>query len=301
MSRGSTLEADAEVAPGVFAWGAALSVTISRTVAAMPFALLFVVVYAAFVRSEAGQQTDAAAFNAITPHYVEFGELSMTVRVLLPMAAAVSAGAAILVTLIVGRWRPALAAGIAMLMAVTLPAVLKEGLARPFHGEFVYTQNTFPSGHTTMVATAAACCICLSPRRWRPLVAIVALPLVVVAGAAQLTSYAHRFSDVIGGILMSGAILAACIARPEARRSASTWAAYTLLTLTVLGSIVLVVRWSYEDYSTAFNDAAVNLMLVLITAAAASVVMISFASASSPVVTRPRRRRRGSVAVSQLR
>lgn len=259
-----------------------ISIVASRILVAAPFVLLFVGTYVVFVLIEPGQRVDAAAFSAMTPLYEQVGGASVTLRVLLPLAATACVAAAIIAAVFRGRWREGVTAAAATAVVAVLASVLKESvLSRPYHGDFVYTENTFPSGHTAIAIVAAACCVWLFPSRRRRVTALIMLSLLgIAASVVQLTSYAHRFSDVVGGIMLSGAVVAACIAGPGVLRSRSVLAMYALLALTTAGSVGLVAAWSVNGQSAAFSDVAVALVVATVAAAVAAVMMIPLASGS---------------------
>lgn len=73
-------------------------------------------------------------------------------------------------------------------------------------------QHSFPSGHVTgsltLLGTMAVCLGAPRSGAWRAALAGLALAGVVTVALLALYSYAHTFTDVIGGSLLGGAIVA---------------------------------------------------------------------------------------------
>ncbi|GAA4836954.1 hypothetical protein GCM10023221_12790 [Luteimicrobium xylanilyticum] len=183
---------------------------------------LFVLVYLVEVCTQAGQRQDAVVFARFQA--VPFGELAGPVRDGVPMllgAATVVLGVRALMRRTV---RPVLAQAVVVVLAAVGSELLKEHLPRPYHGTFAYVENTFPSSH--MATTTALACAVLAlwgTGRWRAEGAFVVLLLTFVAGIYNVTGFAHRPSDVVGGVLVAlaleGFVLAALglgVRRPRA-------------------------------------------------------------------------------------
>lgn len=64
--------------------------------------------------------------------------------------------------------------------------------------------NSFPSGHTTAVASLAVAFVFVVPREWRPAVALIGTCLVVAVGCSVMALEWHYPSDVLGGIFVAG-------------------------------------------------------------------------------------------------
>jgi len=87
--------------------------------------------------------------------------------------------------------------------------------------------NTFPSGHTTAVASIAIAFLFVVPREWRALTALIGTVLVATVGCSVMALGWHYPSDVLGGILVASAwgfaalaALRAGEAAPPRRRAA---------------------------------------------------------------------------------
>jgi membrane-associated phospholipid phosphatase len=63
--------------------------------------------------------------------------------------------------------------------------------------------NSFPSGHTTAVASIAIAFAFVVPRDWRPAVALVGAGLVAAVGCSVMALDWHYPSDVLGGIFVA--------------------------------------------------------------------------------------------------
>ena len=77
---------------------------------------------------------------------------------------------------------------------------------------------TFPSGHATAAMSLALVAVIVSPRSWRPLVAVVAAAYAAAVGVALVLRFDHYPSDVVGGYLVAAAWAAALAAVAFRRR-----------------------------------------------------------------------------------
>ncbi|UFS96986.1 phosphatase PAP2 family protein [Nocardia huaxiensis] len=73
-----------------------------------------------------------------------------------------------------------------------------------------YTNNSFPSGHTTAAMTILFALILVVPYRWRGLAMLVVLPWAVSIGHYTLTAKWHRLSDTLAADAIALAL--ACLA-----------------------------------------------------------------------------------------
>ncbi|NUL44015.1 phosphatase PAP2 family protein [Cellulosimicrobium funkei] len=129
----------------------------------------------------------------------------------------VSLGLAIVVVVAIAlvRRRPDLAvagAGVIVLGQVITQGLKRFVLPRPELVEVTgnYTQNSFPSGHTTIAMTVLFALIIVVPYRWRGVMMFFVWPWAVGIGAYTITAKWHRFSDTLGA--MAVALLCACLA-----------------------------------------------------------------------------------------
>lgn len=105
--------------------------------------------------------------------------------------------------------------GVGVIVEQTFKAVFRrtpETLAALHDGSQIWYQHSFPSGHVTGAGTLLGMiAVCLgvgrSPAVKKLLAAIVVIGVLFVACLA-LYSRAHIFSDVIGGMVLAGTILA---------------------------------------------------------------------------------------------
>jgi len=96
----------------------------------------------------------------------------------------------------------------ALLVGLTAFAsmLMKELLPRPYFGDFAYAHNTFPSGHTAITLAAAIATIWCRPRWMSRVLVLVLGALVSFVALASVLSFAHRASDSVGGVLLTGAL-----------------------------------------------------------------------------------------------
>lgn len=167
--------------------------------------------YRFFVRTVDGQTLDALVLSQARA--MSGGRLDkVTTAVLDNLPAASIILAAIIVGLVafVGRrWTPALWAVIAAVAANLATQVLKYTVfGRPDLGVETPTNNSLPSGHTTLAASAAAAVTLAVPPRWRPLAAALGGTFAFVSGASTVVNLWHRPADVAAALLVVGAVSA---------------------------------------------------------------------------------------------
>lgn len=106
--------------------------------------------------------------------------------------------------------RPAVFAGVSILLLAALTTVTQVLVSRPDpHGAVHRLGGSFPSGHTaTVIVCSAVLVLVLWPR---PAAVLWLLPVLAgsLMGASLLVQAAHWTSDVIGGALLAGLVLAA--------------------------------------------------------------------------------------------
>jgi membrane-associated phospholipid phosphatase len=106
--------------------------------------------------------------------------------------------------------------------------LLKPALATPRGtvGGWGIGPEAFPSGHSTAAMSLALAAVLVSPRRFRPFVALAGATFAIAVGFALVAIDAHFPSDVAGGYLMAAgwcfavqaALAAAERRRPRSRR-----------------------------------------------------------------------------------
>ena len=174
------------------------------------------VVLAVLVAAHATQDLDVAARNHFRPHDV-WGTTQMRVDVVveglkpskvLPLLALVAVVACVRRR----SWRPAAYA--ALLAAVTGALTMRhqgDGRTADPHHDMTAVGGSFPSGHTVTVLICLGGAILLlqeRPRWWEwAVVGLVGMAM----GLALLLQAAHWFTDVVGGLLLGLAVLAAAV------------------------------------------------------------------------------------------
>jgi membrane-associated phospholipid phosphatase len=176
--------------------------------------------YRALVTSTAGQRLDQLAMvesMAVAPP--EASHLQHLLNVVSVPSVSVAIGA--LAAVAVRRTHPELgAAAAATVVGSSLTSqALKRWLDRPDLLGLGY-QNSFPSGHVTVVAALAAGALLVSAGRARPTVAAAGLAATAVTAVATVALGWHRPSDVVGAVGVVAAWTAAAAAWALGRSSA---------------------------------------------------------------------------------
>lgn len=126
--------------------------------------------------------------------------------VLEPLPFTLWGGLLVLVALLRGRLRVAVAVAAVLALAPFSAETLKPLLAHPH--AYVGLQDvkaaSWPSGHATAAAILALCAVLVAPRRLRPAVAMAGGAFVLATGVSLLILAWHMPSDVIGGYLLAG-------------------------------------------------------------------------------------------------
>jgi membrane-associated phospholipid phosphatase len=191
-------------------------------VCAVAFAILAVLVH----RSGSVQHFDAVLLG----HFAERGSRTDSLAagiVLLGDLGALLPLLAIACAIALKRHRPraALAAVFVVAGANLTTQLFKSLLAHPrFEALLGYEQigaNSFPSGHTTAVASIAIAFAFVVPREWRPAVALIGTGLLVAVGCSVMALDWHYPSDVLGGILVAAGWGFAALAGLRASRGGS--------------------------------------------------------------------------------
>jgi PAP2 superfamily len=132
-------------------------------------------------------------------------------------------GAAILVAVIRGRPRLALAAAAVVGGANVATQLLKKALPRPdlLGGDALGLGNTLPSGHATVAMSIALAAVLVVPRRARGAVAAAGALYAAVVGVATLTAGWHRPSDAAAAFAVVVAVAATAAAWPRPRTTSN--------------------------------------------------------------------------------
>ncbi|MFB8387042.1 phosphatase PAP2 family protein [Microbacterium sp. NPDC055910] len=162
--------------------------------------------YVLAVLTPLGQRLDASTLGSFPalrdePWMRIYGARNALMLGLVVLAALAAVGA-----LLARRFLAVAAAAICLGGTGVLAALFDIAVPRPDFGAFAYAHNTYPSGHVAVCAAGVIAIAWLNPR-WapRPVVAVLA-GVVWIEAAMSLLSFAHRGSDVLGGILLAGAV-----------------------------------------------------------------------------------------------
>jgi membrane-associated phospholipid phosphatase len=115
--------------------------------------------------------------------------------------------ALVLIALVRGRGRVALAIMVVLAGSVVMTETLKPLLAHPrpqeWLGDGQIAAASWPSGHATAAMSLALCAVMAVPARWRPAAAAAGGLFALAVSYAILVLGWHFPSDVIGGFLVS--------------------------------------------------------------------------------------------------
>lgn len=182
----------------------------ARPVLALLAALLSAAAVAALahfsVSTASGQRFDQLVLSGARADGGPISQWSVgaLASVQMPVIAGVLALAALL-TLIRRRAGFLVPLSVLVIGANLTTQALKLAVARDALGPGIeITPNSFPSGHTTLAATAAAA-VLLASGPLRPLIAILATVWCTGTGIGTVVAGWHRPSDVVGGILVVAA------------------------------------------------------------------------------------------------
>jgi membrane-associated phospholipid phosphatase len=120
--------------------------------------------------------------------------------------------------------------------------------------------NSFPSGHTTVVAAGVGALCLVSPRWMRPLVVLLGSLAVTLTGASTVVAGWHRPSDVVGAVLVTTVwtALVSLVLGREHRAVPGTWVLALVGAVAGIGALVAIgVRPSFGW--DGFTDAALVL------------------------------------------
>lgn len=198
------------------------------------YAAAFVALYLAAVCTSLGQMVDASSLGVLgwlrSDAWLAFyGGRDIVLYGVLG-AGAVAGIAAILRR----SWRPAIYAAALVGIVAVASVVLKDVLPRPYFGDFAYLENTFPSGHAAITLAASIAIIWCNPPWMSRILVLVLGALVAFVALGSVLSFAHRASDSVGGILLTGAV--SCALAALARVAAP--AASRLRTGSMVGALV---------------------------------------------------------------
>jgi membrane-associated phospholipid phosphatase len=156
--------------------------------------------YRALVTTRLGQRLDQRAMvESMWAAPVEANHLKHLLDVVSVPSIAVAVGALVVVSVHRGRPELGIAAATTVVGANLTAQVLKRWLDRPDLLGLGY-DNSFPSGHVTVVASLAAGALIVAGRRARPAVVMVGAVAVAVTSLATVALGWHRPSDLVGAV-----------------------------------------------------------------------------------------------------
>lgn len=176
------------------------------------YAAAAVATYVGFVLTPSGQLIDASALGASIldlpdeVRLIGFGMLRTGLIAVL-VVAAIALGVVALVRRRLSLVGATLACSLVAFGGVSL---IKRVLSRPDLGVESYDHNTWPSGHVAAVCALALACLRLLPEHWhgRRFPVWAAVAVVTLAAYSSVATYAHRPSDTLAAVLLSGAVFA---------------------------------------------------------------------------------------------
>lgn len=237
-------------------------------------AVAAVTVLAWFVlRTGTGQRWDEGAMTTVVAgRDTRLTVLSLLGRVSIGTIVVVAV-VCVLLALVQGRLAAAAAALLVLAGANVTTQVLKHGVLERADG-FVQAPNSFPSGHTTVVAAGVAALMLVAPRVLRPVVAFAGTAAITLTGASTVVAGWHRPSDVVGAVLvvLAWTAAAALLQAGPTDRSRSAWLLAPVgAGLAGIALVLVGVRPSYGW--NGFGEAALVLGAVAASTALAVVLM----------------------------
>lgn len=208
-----------------------------------------------------GQRLDERAMNTV----VAGRETQLQVLSVLGYVSigAIGIVSIVCVALALSRGRVPLAVGALTIIAganVTTQVLKHVLLQRADLVDGVVASNSFPSGHTTVIASGVGALCLVSPRWMRPLVVPVGAFAVALTGASTVVAGWHRPSDVVGAVLVTTVWTAAVsvLLGSDHERVPGTWLLALVGSIGAIVALVAIgVRPSYGW--DGFTDAALVL------------------------------------------
>ncbi|BCT77319.1 hypothetical protein SCMU_31610 [Sinomonas cyclohexanicum] len=166
-------------------------------------------VYWAFVRTAVGQGLDEQALLEAAAMFGGWSRTNLAALNYLPAASAVAAAGVLLWAALARRRRAVSAVALAAALVANAAAyALKHWVfSRPDLGYGVFGENTMPSGHTTLTASAAAVVFLAVGPRWRPAAAFAGATYAAASGLAMLVNQWHLAGDVVDALFLVGAVM----------------------------------------------------------------------------------------------
>ncbi|RYG76755.1 phosphatase PAP2 family protein [Yimella sp. RIT 621] len=181
---------------------------------------LFTVSYLVAVRSAQGQRLDSATNSFLHNHIrppidTVLGEMARDVG---PVLGLVVVAPLALVAAARRRWRALVATTIVAVAPVIAWLLRRSGPDRPDFGVSLPSNNTYPSTHAALIASACVAAVFLWPSRPPQVVLVVAAGVAGLGALGNVVSYAHLPSDVLGSLLLVAGTTAIAMAISGWRR-----------------------------------------------------------------------------------
>lgn len=176
------------------------------------------------LRTGTGQRWDDGAMaTVVAGRDTRLTVLSLLGRVSIG-AIVVVATVCVLLALAQGRLAAAAAALVVLAGANVTTQVLKHGVLERVDG-YVQAPNSFPSGHTTVVAAGVAALLLVAPRVLAPLVTLAGSAAITLTAGSTIVAGWHRPADVVGSVLvtLAWAAAAALVTGGAHRRVPGRW------------------------------------------------------------------------------
>lgn len=220
---------------------------------AIGLTVVFAATYVFFVHGYMGQLIDERARDGAA-----LGSFGAPAAALLDAVPLLSVALVVLAVAIglIRRQGAATLVALAVVAAANLTTQLlkNELLTRPDNGATGTWHNSFPSGHTTVIASAVFALFLVSAPRVRPAVATIGAVATAIVGVLLLGSQWHRPSDVVGGILvvsiwgcLGGAVIVGL--RPRLRTVPPQGVSH-LVGVWIIGAVAVLVAFG-AAYATA--------------------------------------------------
>ncbi|KFI54879.1 PAP2 family phosphoesterase [Bifidobacterium catenulatum DSM 16992 = JCM 1194 = LMG 11043] len=242
------------------------------------------------VRTMEGQSYEDmvwSKFDAALPGWLEPVVHVFTISTVVIATSAIMSIIALAVLIVRKRWL--LIAQLAVFGGICFAAaeLLKPLLPRPYLINLESNpNNSAPSGHAILAATAGVILLCAVPRMCRALVAVIGWAYAVLVGLSVIAGQWHRPTDVIMALLIVGGVamlmLAATFANgmdePGSRASSPSVqiVGSVLLTFGVLGTLYgAYIIWQIQPglaMSAEWTNSGAHLSTVILTASVASLV-----------------------------
>ncbi len=267
---------------------------VSSIVLSVAFGLLLLAAAAGVwwlgVRTMEGQSYEDmvwSKFDAALPGWLEPVVHVFTISTVVVATSVIMSIIALVVLIVRKRWL--LIAQLAVFGGICFAAaeLLKPLLPRPYLINLESNpNNSAPSGHVILAATAGAILLCAVPRMCRALVAVIGWAYAVLVGLSVIAGQWHRPTDVIMALLIVGGVgmlmLAATFANgmdePGSRASSPSVqiVGSVLLTFGVLGTLYgAYIIWQIQPglaMSAEWTNSGAHLSTVILTASIASLV-----------------------------